>query len=138
MPLRQLIYASRALGNFDEPTLAAMLTHFRSANAEHNVTGVLLFIAGFFAQVLEGDSSTVNALFNKIQCDPRHFDVRCLVNCAITERSCPNWTMAFCDLRAVGYSDFRQIEHQLKQIKTGDTIAARRFMLDLIDTLPIT
>lgn len=138
MALRQIIYVSGALTPFSDHDLTLLQERSQSCNAAHGITGLLLFSSGFFTQIIEGEQAEVGALYQAIRHDPRHAIIRCLVDCPVAQRLCPHWAMAFCDLSTTGYSDFSHIERQLKQLKPGDSNGARRFMLDLIDTLPVT
>ena len=49
------IYTSLAAPNFDERAIPALLEEARDANARCGITGMLLYIAGSFFQVLEGE-----------------------------------------------------------------------------------
>jgi hypothetical protein len=54
-----------------------------------------MFNAGCFAQVLEGPSANVEAVFERIQQDKRHGDVTLLAFETIKARSFGNWSMGF-------------------------------------------
>ena len=58
------------------------------------VTGALCFLDGIYLQYLEGEASGVNALYKKIEADPRHSDTRLLVHDQISQRAHPKWSMA--------------------------------------------
>jgi hypothetical protein len=58
------------------------------------ITGVLCQGQGLFIQVLEGERSTVNRLYNTIIKDKRHQDVELVAIDEIQERKFPNWSMA--------------------------------------------
>jgi hypothetical protein len=49
---------------------------------------------GLFIQVLEGERSTVNRLYNTIIKDKRHHDVELVAIEEIDARKFPNWSMA--------------------------------------------
>lgn len=72
-----------------------ILLRARASNQRHDVTGALLFSDGYFAQVLEGPAEAVEAIFETIQCDPRHADVTILHLHPVAERSFGKWSMAF-------------------------------------------
>jgi len=89
----KLVYVSRALS----PTpldLKDILFTAREANPVLGVTGTLCFLDGVYIQHLEGESSKVNALYQKIEKDPRHKDAKILVHEQIAQREHPNWSMA--------------------------------------------
>ena len=77
-----------------------MLVHFndivskaRLYNATHDVCGFLMFDQRLFHQVLEGDSTEVEALFARIKIDQRHSNVTLLRHEAIKKRTFTNWSM---------------------------------------------
>lgn len=102
-PLYTLSYFSRnVIENQDvaEVTreIEAILVTARRSNAARGITGALLYSAGCFAQVLEGPLSEVEALFERIQLDPRHRDVKVLQFHPLDRRSFGDWSMAFAGL----------------------------------------
>lgn len=94
----QLVYASTSARSMTEDDLLALLRAARGNNARLDVTGLLLYRNGAFLQVLEGDRSTVDALFETIRADPRHQDVLLLLNHDVPQREFPDWAMGFEDL----------------------------------------
>jgi hypothetical protein len=113
--LKQLIhciYASLAMPQLKESELPLLLEQARSANAKVNLTGMLLYIDGSFFQVLEGEGEAVNAVYAKIEHDPRHTRVTQIINEPIAERDFSEWTMGFSVLdrldvgKLIGENDF--------------------------------
>jgi hypothetical protein len=98
-PLYSLAYFSRNAIAGDLPQvqadIAQILRTARRNNAASGVTGALLFSDGCFAQVLEGRRPDVEAIFEAIQCDPRHRDVTILHLHEVAHRSFGAWSMAF-------------------------------------------
>ncbi len=92
------IYSSAAAPRFKEYDIPLLLEQTRRANAARDVTGMLLYIEGSFFQVLEGDESVVDPLFNTIKSDTRHGRVTLIIKEPITERSFGEWTMGFAAL----------------------------------------
>ncbi len=72
-----------------------ILTAARRSNPLLGLTGALVFNSGIFAQVLEGPQQGIEALFEKIQRDPRHGDVHILAFEKVAQRQFPSWSMAF-------------------------------------------
>jgi hypothetical protein len=93
--MHQVIYLSQATVPFDEPQLQLLLEQARSYNTRHGLTGILLYGQDQFFQVLEGDQSTVHALYARIQQDPRHRNVTTFADKEITQRGFVEWSMAF-------------------------------------------
>ena len=99
MDLHRLTYFSRNMIVGTSAAQAAeieqILATARRHNPRRNVTGALLVSRGCFAQVLEGGVDDVEAIFTRIQSDPRHADVRILQFEPVVSRSFGNWSMAF-------------------------------------------
>ncbi len=75
--------------------IADILSASQSKNARVNITGALIFNAGIFAQVLEGDLSDVEATFERIQRDCRHGDLQVLEFARAPGRKFPSWSMGY-------------------------------------------
>jgi hypothetical protein len=96
--MHALIYSSRAAAGTDRDALRDILAASRSRNAEVGVTGCLLYSGTAFLQVLEGDEDAVRATFARIRRDPRHTDVRVLVDEETPDRAHGDWSMGFAHL----------------------------------------
>jgi hypothetical protein len=95
--LARLFYVSRPVTT--EPALARqcaaeILAVAQPRNAALNITGALLSSPLWFAQVLEGESASVEALYASIARDPRHRDLRLLSLRPIGRRAFARWSMA--------------------------------------------
>lgn len=97
--LWRLVYVSRncIVGDGDDLELEVerILASSRRNNPGRGITGALLFNEGSFAQVLEGERAAVQECFGRIQVDPRHDSVQLLSLDPITDRTFPNWSMAY-------------------------------------------
>lgn len=97
--LRRLIYVSRSLLAGDPAAVAAGLADILSVARRHNaaagVTGALVLHEGRFAQALEGEAATVQALLDRIRADPRHDGVEVVEDGAVAARAFPGWSMAY-------------------------------------------
>ncbi|MBR9814855.1 BLUF domain-containing protein [bacterium] len=93
--LRKIIYTSRAAASLSDDDLFGILRSARRNNAAANVTGLLLLINGRFVQVLEGEGTAVEALYQKIVADTRHGDVQVLRDATIYSRRFADWAMGF-------------------------------------------
>jgi len=87
-----LIYSSVATRSLDDDDLAGLLAQSRRANAENDITGVLLFRNGYFLQLLEGPDQAVRAKMATIKHDDRHTKVTVLTEELIEERQFPEWS----------------------------------------------
>ena len=70
-----LIYRSVAEESFSNSAVYQMLSAARDLNAEHDITGCLLFHNRRFLQLLEGEKEMVHRLFSLIESDPRHKNI---------------------------------------------------------------
>lgn len=99
--LVNLIYASSAACEMTSDDLLQILAKAREKNGRLNITGMLLYRGGNFLQVLEGEKSTVESLFEVIRQDPRHRAVSQLSLRPVTERGFGAWEMGFMHLDKV-------------------------------------
>jgi len=99
--LVQIIYISRSTFkstdsiNKIEPNVVRILSKSRINNRKNGLVGVMYFGDGAFFQCLEGDEESINILFDKIEKDPRHKDIKLISRKYISELSFPNWAMKY-------------------------------------------
>lgn len=92
-PLATLIYQSSATSELGATELAQLLEPSRTRNRSLSITGMLVYDAGSFFQWLEGPVLSVEKLWQSIQNDPRHRDVRVLGKHSIPVRLFGDWEM---------------------------------------------
>ncbi len=95
MLVRQVIYSSKAVEPFSELELGQLLLEARRKNSAVEVSGMLLYHEGAFLQVLEGPVSAVEAIFSRIERDPRHYRLFVLQRLDVGAREFPDWSMGF-------------------------------------------
>lgn len=95
MSLHQISYQSTARQFLTDDDLQDLLAKARVYNAAHHISGMLLCRGGQFVQVLEGEEAVLRALYEKIKVDPRHSDLRLLVDEPLAQRQFGLWTMAY-------------------------------------------
>ena len=127
--MRQVIYASAATVSFSQSDLIELLKIARQRNSAVDISGMLLYNAGSFLQVLEGPDENIDALFAKIQKDTRHARCLLLSRKTIQEKEFENWSMGFVDITRVaerieGFVDYAM---QLKTM-TLDKTRARKIL----------
>jgi Sensors of blue-light using FAD len=104
--------------------LESLLEECRRSNSKADITGILLYQNGSFFQVLEGEPSTVEALFDKISLDKRHYQTKKIIFEPITTRSFAAWTMGFPRITSKelatipGLSDF--FHHGTSYVELGE------------------
>ena len=93
--MRRIIYASRALHDFDDAELVTLLLRARAVNEDHDVTGMLVYAARSFLQAFEGDDASVEVVWDRIRLDDRHAELRVLAAGPVLDRSVRDWSMGF-------------------------------------------
>ncbi|QLD12103.1 BLUF domain-containing protein [Microbacterium oleivorans] len=93
--LLSVLYTSNARAPFGDDELRDLLAQSRASNARKDLTGMLLYRGGRFVQVLEGPEQTVRDLLATIAADPRHADMRVLIEQPIGRREFSDWTMGY-------------------------------------------
>ena len=97
--LHALMYSSIADPNLSPQDIEQLVNDARRNNARHELTGLLVFQAGCFLQILEGDRKKLSNLFEqKLMRDPRHSAVNLFYDEALHERRFRFWHLAFSDL----------------------------------------
>ena len=91
--LIRTIYVSRASSPMPLE-LKEILAVSRKNNPLLGIGGAMCFLDGVYLQFLEGEAAAVDALYQKIEKDPRHTDVKMLVHEPIAPREYPDWSMA--------------------------------------------
>lgn len=126
MDLVHCIYCSAARDpNLSQEGLDAILEHSRLNNAKRGVTGMLLYDSGAFFQVLEGDRAQIEALYERIESDPRHHHVTKLITEPIEQRDFGSWSMGYPrvtteDLKRIpGLNDFFAKGFSFRDLEPG-------------------
>ena len=97
-PLHFLIYVSTTTAPMARPAFDALLKQARSFNRTVGITGCLIYQDCYFMQMLEGKKEALEALMEKIKMDPRHCDVRTVIEGPARRRVFIDWSMDFLDL----------------------------------------
>ena len=93
--LIELTYVSEPAQAMSFLGLMRLLYHSYANNQALGITGALIYENNKFGQVIEGAEKDIEALWQKIQKDIRHKNVRLIESKTISERSFSKWTMAF-------------------------------------------
>ncbi|NNF18396.1 MAG: BLUF domain-containing protein [Flavobacteriaceae bacterium] len=91
----ELTYRSKALESLDYDDIDTILSTARKFNAEHNITGCLIYHKDHFVQVLEGPEEEVLPLYENIAKDSRHQNVEVISKGSKQNRNFATWSMAF-------------------------------------------
>jgi len=99
--LIELIYVSEPAQEMSFLGLMRLLYHSYLRNMSAGVTGALIFENNRFGQVIEGPRTQIEDLWEKIQKDTRHKNIRLVESRPIEHRSFSKWTMVFQDSEEV-------------------------------------
>jgi len=119
------IYVSTASRSFHPSELAELTATAREKNQRLKITGVLLYMAGRFFQVLEGESVAVEDVYASIVADNRHREVTQIIFETISKRSFEDWSMSLINLsgdkldQIVALSDQQNGTLALKDLPEG-------------------
>ncbi len=91
----QLIYSSVSSTPMQLEELEDILEQAHVNNASEDITGALVYVDGFFLQILEGEQAAVEQLMATISRDLRHEMVTVLQSGDIRSRAFADWRMAY-------------------------------------------
>lgn len=100
---------STATGAHDDDTLFDILRTSEANNAPEGITGLLMYGAGSFMQVLEGPSEALDRAMANISRDPRHEDIVTVEDVENVPRLFGDWSMAFVREENMREDDRRKI-----------------------------
>jgi hypothetical protein len=103
----------------------------RTRNELLGITGALAFTGDHFAQLLEGESSSIDDVMGSISRDSRHHSIRSFQDAPTRRRIFPQWSLAFSGRST--YVD-RHIR-PLFAVHHDDLSGARAELLDLMQSL---
>ena len=94
----RLVYKSIETVPFDAIALKRLLASSRLRNVEAGLTGILIYDEGTFLQALEGEASSLQTTFARIERDARHKDVTVLMREPdASKRMFGQWSMGYAD-----------------------------------------
>lgn len=136
MRLCRLIYKSIATTEVvSNQMLRELEQQALAANAQRNITGLLVLTGNVFVQVLEGDARELTGLFSTIAGDRRHRAVELLSFRPVGERLFDDWSMRAVDLydlpgekRALMAAKYQGKEGMI--LVPDDEILVNNFLLD--------
>ncbi len=98
---QRLVYASRATfpsireGSGVEIEVARILSQSRRNNPRSGLVGALYYADGCFFQCLEGTAASLDEVYARITCDPRHTDLKLLRRESIPALQYADWAMKY-------------------------------------------
>jgi hypothetical protein len=99
MTLWRISYISVAVAPADaiDAVIADICAVAQARNAALDITGMLTFKSGRFAQVIEGQEAALRTLMAAIERDPRHHTLKIVADGPIELRRYSAWRMTYCD-----------------------------------------
>lgn len=130
----QILYRSQATAQLSNSQLLELLQRARRANAEQQITGLLLYSEGQFVQLLEGPPAAVKNLYARIARDPRHNRVELVREALVPARQFAEWSMDF------GFADAVEVEQVLaaiqQQLPAATSVASPQLQALLCSMFP--
>ncbi|MCG2586032.1 BLUF domain-containing protein [Massilia sp. TS11] len=124
MSINQLVYLSQSTRKMSAEDLNEILRVAKENNQRLDVTGSLFYNGGWFLQVLEGPLDKINALYKKIERDPRHKNSRILYNEPAKFRTFTRWSMNMTNLDDRQADKYAQLVEVIDAAKTDRKIGA--------------
>jgi hypothetical protein len=113
--MNQTFYVSSSRKGMALKEIEEMVEKAAKYNSDNGITGIMLFKGGIFLQLLEGEASKINTLFeSKIKKDDRHSNIIEIFNIEARERMFEEWSMAF---HEVSELDIKMVNEMLSWTK---------------------
>jgi hypothetical protein len=92
--LERIVYVSRAASGVDDRDVYRIIRHAHAQNGAEGLSGALIFLDGWFAQLIEGPPPAVGRAFARIAADRRHGPPGLRIRTAALARLFPGQAMA--------------------------------------------
>lgn len=97
-PVQRFLYISRLAPDTAPDAVSQILRQSRERNRANAISGALVFDGERFCQLIEGTAEAVATLASRIVLDPRHVDLRVLLDASdATPRLLQPWQTGYCD-----------------------------------------
>lgn len=90
-----IIYVSKVKNPLNQDQLALLADFSAKNNNENQITGLLAFNGEHFMQLIEGETSRIEYLLERIERDQRHSDLVVIRRKEGQARECPAWSMRY-------------------------------------------
>ncbi len=95
MSIFSLAYVSSASGFYTKDTYRDIAIRSHGYNKSHGISGLLLVYNDTIIQFLEGVQTEVEALYKRIEVDPRHKSPIVISTRNLDSREFPDWSMGY-------------------------------------------
>ena len=134
--MKRIVYISKLSPNTPSAEIQKIATVSSKNNEKIHITGILLYLGGFFFQVIEGETEQVESLYRKILVDARHTDILCLkTEYDVTERLYPNWAMKTINLDEMTDVFIQPVKSLLKTVTESHRILEKYTQPSVINIL---
>ncbi len=100
-----ILYASEVSHSLSEAEINHILDKARARNVQEGVTGILLHKDGHFLQYIEGPKAALARVYQTIEADNKHKNLKLIFNRPVVARLFPEWSMAYQTKDIEIYSD---------------------------------
>ncbi|RZS91995.1 BLUF domain-containing protein [Aquimarina brevivitae] len=90
-----ICYVSTVNPFLTQKELQQLFSFVTNTNKKLGITGVLIHAEGNFFQIIEGETTTIHSLFERIQQDTRHYDIITILNKPIYNSSFDDYECSF-------------------------------------------
>lgn len=126
----QIAYWSKASIPMSQHALNNLAANARHNNKQANITGFLLYGDNTFFQIIEGQYSDVERLYQKICLDDRHHSPKKIGEWCLDTRQFNHWAMGFEQLsKPTCINQFAYLDRWRENTLTKDKFAMRRLLL---------
>jgi len=133
LPLSRLVYICVAARAMTPRDLHELQSGISQANSIRDVTGVLIYIAGNFAQCIEGRAGVISDLFDVIKRDRRHRQVQRLSYQATPSRLFEEWSMGLLNVDELKRLDRdRMVKHMARLRNLGLSPNTPKYCVEIL------
>ena len=104
--IKQIIYTSHISDGTDDGDIFEMIKKAQKYNIHREISGFLVSDSKMLVQLIEGNKSDVDELFDKIKIDSRHYDVQIQFEDMTDSRIMPFLGMGLCLINS--HSNYQQ------------------------------
>lgn len=122
-PVLTLTYISSATRLLSVQELVELIEKIRIKNERLGVTGLLLYSGGNVIQTIEGTPASVDAIWEAIEADPRHDELRVVDRRHVHERAFSSWSMGFRNVTSREVADIETFSDFVRR-SVGDDLGA--------------
>lgn len=137
MSYAYLVITSTPIGTVDDAVLLKIQAEAVRKNAAAKVTGVLLYGAGKFLQILEGPEEALQRLSAHNAVDSRHTDFQVLHSGTCAQRAFQSWSMGVLTTYRTTIDNIENVETILKTLSSSTHECHAQFLRDICEAFAL-